>query len=131
MRPFYAFALVACFACRSPWEPDATISLWTSPRIAEQLDSLRVCFAAHGASFAFPIVGYPDLWRVDNDLLPGHRFGYWNPRNDIYLARGMTDFENPYSDWTLRHELLHWVLQSGDHGPIFMACHLDYASAPQ
>ena len=43
--------------------------------------------------------------------------GMWKSPHTIYIARQHLSVE-----WLVKHEMLHDILQTGDHGPVFVAC---------
>ena len=96
-------------------------------------------FAPTGAVPFTPAVNLDSLWAVDRACsglsgdwhritwfeVPGYTFatphgqmgGWWSPPHTIYLAESQA-----VAFMTIRHEMLHDLLQRDDHPPVFAAC---------
>lgn len=49
----------------------------------------------------------------------GDVVGLWVSRHQVYMVA-----EDTADEWVIRHEMLHDLTQSGDHGAAFVACGL-------
>lgn len=63
-------------------------------------------------------------WNYPCPAYEGRCSGWWQPPHSIYLAAGWLDDRR-----LVEHEMLHDLLQRGDHPPVFQACGVSLAAA--
>lgn len=109
-----AVLLVGAWACRNPFVPLDATPLSPPAIYAELWQQVETCS------------GLTSDWRrIDWFAVPTEQFatpegwamGRWQPAHTIYLSdAGQRTYR------TVKHEMLHDLLQSGDHPPVFDAC---------
>lgn len=116
-----ATALSLLGACEFPFEPQGAYRIEPPPEYRVAWTKVEICSGLRGSFarvrwHAVPQSPFP---------CPGGRVcrGVWVPAHNIYIAQG---FLRDIGDdlFTVRHEILHDLLQRDGHPPVFVTCGL-------
>ncbi len=108
--------LLGLLGCHAPFAPGGAISFTPSVNLDSLWAADLACSGLTG-----------DWHRITWFQVPGYTFqtpdgpmgGWWSASHAIYLAESQDA-----AFLTIRHEMLHDLLQRGDHPPVFSACGL-------
>ena len=113
---------LAVLGCLDPFEPPFDTYRFDPPSVYSMLwRQVEDCSGLRGdfARIEWYVVPGAFIRRPD-----GHINGAWQPPHTIYLSE-YAAHDSPSGYFTVRHEMLHDLLQGGgDHPPVFATCGL-------
>lgn len=103
-------------ACRSPFVPAAAVPLDPPSVYADLWQQVESCA---GKTADWHRITWFAIATEQFDTPEGLAMGRWQPQHIVYLSdAGQRTYK------TIKHEMLHDLLQTGEHPPAFVECGL-------
>ena len=110
----WLLGLVLFAACGNPFEQSGAVRFDPPALYAQYWQQMEICLGRSGDFSRVTWYSVPDSGLHYNGE---PAYGVWDAPHSIYIEEGM--LQNRY---VLKHEMIHDLLQTGKHSPIFFTC---------